>query len=116
MFFGNRFLTIFLMMIFRADKALQDIVYKLVPGLYHKEMRKRREFYSKHPEAGTYTAYIQSQLLFSSSEKHKKKRDPIRFLNISKRTRLEISSAIDLYNSLTDLSRSRVIIIINATI
>ena len=72
MFFGNRFLTIFLMMIFRADKALQDIVYKLVPGLYHKEMRKRREFYSKHPEAGTYTAYIQSQLLFSSSEKHKK--------------------------------------------
>lgn len=38
--------------IFRADKALQDIVYKLVPGLYHKEMRKRREFYKKHPEHG----------------------------------------------------------------
>lgn len=36
----------------RADKALQDIVYKLVPGLYHKEMRKRREFYKKHPEHG----------------------------------------------------------------
>ncbi|XP_008206196.1 polycomb group protein Psc isoform X1 [Nasonia vitripennis] len=36
----------------KADKALQDIVYKLVPGLYHKEMRKRREFYSKHPEHG----------------------------------------------------------------
>ncbi|KZC10446.1 Polycomb group protein Psc [Dufourea novaeangliae] len=34
----------------KADKALQDIVYKLVPGLYHKEMRKRREFYRKHPE------------------------------------------------------------------
>ncbi|XP_053976327.1 mucin-2-like [Hylaeus volcanicus] len=34
----------------KADKALQDIVYKLVPGLYHKEMRKRREFYKKHPE------------------------------------------------------------------
>ncbi|XP_058806971.1 polycomb group protein Psc-like isoform X2 [Phymastichus coffea] len=34
----------------KADKALQDIVYKLVPGLYHKEMRKRREFYGKHPE------------------------------------------------------------------
>ncbi|KAJ8675879.1 hypothetical protein QAD02_011665 [Eretmocerus hayati] len=35
----------------KADKTLQDIVYKLVPGLYHKEMRRRREFYSKHPEA-----------------------------------------------------------------
>ncbi|KOX80506.1 Polycomb group protein Psc [Melipona quadrifasciata] len=34
----------------KADKALQDIVYKLVPGLYHKEMRRRREFYKKHPE------------------------------------------------------------------
>ncbi|XP_076679600.1 uncharacterized protein LOC143374931 [Andrena cerasifolii] len=34
----------------KADKALQDIVYKLVPGLYHKEMRKRREFYKRHPE------------------------------------------------------------------
>ncbi|EZA56426.1 Polycomb group protein Psc [Ooceraea biroi] len=34
----------------KADKALQDIVYKLVPGLYHKEMLKRREFYKKHPE------------------------------------------------------------------
>ncbi|XP_018360495.1 PREDICTED: uncharacterized protein LOC108759510 [Trachymyrmex cornetzi] len=35
---------------FKADKALQDIVYKLVPGLYHREMLKRREFYKKHFE------------------------------------------------------------------
>ncbi|XP_077257469.1 uncharacterized protein LOC143894737 isoform X1 [Temnothorax americanus] len=34
----------------KADKTLQEIVYKLVPGLYHKEMLKRREFYKKHPE------------------------------------------------------------------
>ncbi|XP_020292509.1 polycomb group protein Psc-like [Pseudomyrmex gracilis] len=34
----------------KADKTLQDIVYKLVPGLYHKEMRMRREFYKMHPE------------------------------------------------------------------
>ncbi|XP_066603491.1 polycomb group protein Psc-like [Prorops nasuta] len=34
----------------KADQVLQDIVYKLVPGLYHKEMRRRREFYKKHPE------------------------------------------------------------------
>ncbi|KAK8746200.1 hypothetical protein OTU49_017294 [Cherax quadricarinatus] len=34
----------------RLDKTLQDIVYKLVPGLYQNEMCKRREFYSGHPE------------------------------------------------------------------
>ncbi|XP_059478613.1 polycomb group protein Psc-like [Neocloeon triangulifer] len=34
----------------RSDKTLQDIVYKLVPGLYHNEMRRRRDFYAKHPD------------------------------------------------------------------
>ncbi|XP_025074875.1 uncharacterized protein LOC105430144 [Pogonomyrmex barbatus] len=34
----------------KADKTLQEIVYKLVPGLYHREMLKRKEFYKKHPE------------------------------------------------------------------
>ncbi|KAK6642942.1 hypothetical protein RUM43_004444 [Polyplax serrata] len=34
----------------RLDKALQDVVYKLVPGLYHNEMKRRREFYSKHQD------------------------------------------------------------------
>ncbi|ESO82104.1 hypothetical protein LOTGIDRAFT_56827, partial [Lottia gigantea] len=33
----------------RSDKTLQDIVYKLVPGLYKNEMRRRREFYSQYP-------------------------------------------------------------------
>ncbi|KAK4023980.1 hypothetical protein OUZ56_009373 [Daphnia magna] len=33
----------------RSDQTLQDIVYKLVPGLFQHEMRLRREFYSKHP-------------------------------------------------------------------
>ncbi|XP_066997169.2 polycomb group protein Psc [Anabrus simplex] len=35
----------------RSDQTLQDIVYKLVPGLFQNEMRCRREFYSNHPEA-----------------------------------------------------------------
>ncbi|RZF41838.1 hypothetical protein LSTR_LSTR005300 [Laodelphax striatellus] len=35
----------------RPDTTLQTIVYKLVPGLYQNEMRCRREFYAKHPEA-----------------------------------------------------------------
>ncbi|XP_076326055.1 uncharacterized protein LOC143233582 [Tachypleus tridentatus] len=33
----------------RADKTLQDIVYKLVPGLFQNEMKRRRDFYSTHP-------------------------------------------------------------------
>lgn len=35
--------------VLKPDKALQDIVYKLVPGLYHSEMKRRQEFYQKHP-------------------------------------------------------------------
>ncbi|KAF7993176.1 hypothetical protein HCN44_006236 [Aphidius gifuensis] len=35
----------------RPDHTLQDIVYKLVPGCYQSEMRCRREFYKKHPDA-----------------------------------------------------------------
>ncbi|XP_054634950.1 polycomb group RING finger protein 2-like isoform X2 [Dunckerocampus dactyliophorus] len=31
----------------RADKTLQDIVYKLVPGLFKDEMKRRRDFYSE---------------------------------------------------------------------
>ncbi|KAE8596027.1 hypothetical protein XENTR_v10015944 [Xenopus tropicalis] len=35
----------------RADKTLQDIVYKLVPGLFKGEMKRRRDFYAAHPSA-----------------------------------------------------------------
>ncbi|XP_067120888.1 polycomb complex protein BMI-1-A-like [Centruroides vittatus] len=34
----------------RSDQTLQDIVYKLVPGLFKNEMKRRREFYAQHPE------------------------------------------------------------------
>lgn len=47
---------------FRADKTLQDIVYKLVPGLYHREMRRRREYYKKHPEHGIYLRFLVSNI------------------------------------------------------
>ncbi|ELU14844.1 hypothetical protein CAPTEDRAFT_178639, partial [Capitella teleta] len=33
----------------RPDKTLQDLVYKLVPGLFEDEMKRRREFYEAHP-------------------------------------------------------------------
>uniref|UniRef100_A0A090XC13 Putative bmi1 polycomb ring finger oncoprotein n=1 Tax=Ixodes ricinus TaxID=34613 RepID=A0A090XC13_IXORI len=36
----------------RVDTTLQDIVYKVVPGLYQREMKQRREFYDQHPDAG----------------------------------------------------------------
>ncbi|XP_054267274.1 mucin-5AC-like [Macrosteles quadrilineatus] len=38
----------------KPDKTLQDIVYKLVPGLYHEEMRRRKEFYAKYPNRDLY--------------------------------------------------------------
>ncbi|KFR13371.1 Polycomb complex protein BMI-1, partial [Opisthocomus hoazin] len=34
-----------------SDKTLQDIVYKLVPGLFKNEMKRRRDFYAAHPSA-----------------------------------------------------------------
>lgn len=37
----------------KSDKNLQDLVYKLVPGLYKDEMKRRRDFYGSHPEAGS---------------------------------------------------------------
>ncbi|XP_054713967.1 polycomb group protein Psc-like [Uloborus diversus] len=33
----------------RSDKMLQDIVYKLVPGLFDNEMKRRRELYASQP-------------------------------------------------------------------
>ncbi|XP_077364759.1 polycomb complex protein BMI-1-A isoform X2 [Festucalex cinctus] len=33
----------------RSDKTLQNIVYKLVPGLFKNEMKRRRDFYAEHP-------------------------------------------------------------------
>ncbi|XP_010213400.1 PREDICTED: LOW QUALITY PROTEIN: polycomb group RING finger protein 2 [Tinamus guttatus] len=35
----------------RSDKTLQDIVYKLVPGLFKDEMKRRRNFYTAYPVA-----------------------------------------------------------------
>lgn len=34
----------------KLDKALQDIVYKLVPELFLKEMHRRQTFYAEHPD------------------------------------------------------------------
>ena len=33
----------------KTDTTLQNIVYKLVPGLYEREMEKRRQFYNARP-------------------------------------------------------------------
>lgn len=33
----------------KTDTIMQNIVYKLVPGLYEKEMARRRKFYSDRP-------------------------------------------------------------------
>ncbi|XP_071454445.1 polycomb group protein Psc-like [Hetaerina americana] len=41
----------------RADHTLQNIVYKLVPGLYQNEMKQRQEFYACHPEVPPTSEY-----------------------------------------------------------
>ncbi|KAI1288095.1 Polycomb complex protein BMI-1 [Halotydeus destructor] len=35
----------------RPDPTLQDIVYKIIPGLYEDEMKRRKMFFAKNPEA-----------------------------------------------------------------
>lgn len=35
---------------YRLDKTRQDIVYKLVPQLFFKEMLRRKTLYKDHPE------------------------------------------------------------------
>lgn len=37
---------------FRHDQTLQDLVYKLVPGVFGKEMQRRRDFYAENPDPG----------------------------------------------------------------
>lgn len=35
---------------YRYDATLQSIVYKLVPGLYEKELLRKRAFYRERPD------------------------------------------------------------------
>uniref|UniRef100_A0A182NIE3 RAWUL domain-containing protein n=1 Tax=Anopheles dirus TaxID=7168 RepID=A0A182NIE3_9DIPT len=56
------------------DAPLQAIVYKLVPGLYENELRRRRAFYRLHPEMAAIATPEQrgedtEYLIFSPSEK-----------------------------------------------
>uniref|UniRef100_A0A182YQA0 RAWUL domain-containing protein n=1 Tax=Anopheles stephensi TaxID=30069 RepID=A0A182YQA0_ANOST len=56
------------------DATLQAIVYKLVPGLYENELRRRRAFYRLHPEMAAIATPEQrgedtEYLIFSPNEK-----------------------------------------------
>lgn len=54
----------------RKDEILQNIVYKAIPGLYQKEMKRRRDFYSSRSgkdERGTLTPEEKGELDTSSS-------------------------------------------------
>lgn len=46
----NKINFIFFSFIHRRDATLQAIVYKLVPGLYEKELLRKRAFYKAHPK------------------------------------------------------------------
>ncbi|XP_035205353.1 polycomb complex protein BMI-1-like [Stegodyphus dumicola] len=47
----------------RSDQTLQDIVYKLVPGLFKNEMKRRRDFYSQQ------NAFVQGSIPTSSEKR-----------------------------------------------
>ncbi|KAI5749829.1 hypothetical protein M8J76_010528 [Diaphorina citri] len=61
-------------MYLKPDKTLQDIIYKIVPGLFHSEMKRRREHYKKmpdrdldlHPESRGHSV---DRLIYSPDEK-----------------------------------------------
>ncbi|XP_053662443.1 polycomb group protein Psc [Anopheles marshallii] len=58
----------------KPDATLQAIVYKLVPGLYENELRRRRAFYRQHPEMAAIATPEQrgedtEYLIFSPNEK-----------------------------------------------
>ncbi|XP_040068600.2 polycomb group protein Psc, partial [Ixodes scapularis] len=51
----------------RVDKTLQDIVYKVVPGLYQREMKQRREFYDQYPNAAVKVACLEDRGVLDAS-------------------------------------------------
>ncbi|XP_050093670.1 polycomb group protein Psc [Anopheles aquasalis] len=58
----------------KPDATLQAIVYKLVPGLYENELRRRRAFYRQHPEMAAIATPEQrgddtEHLIFGPNEK-----------------------------------------------
>ncbi|XP_059085030.1 polycomb group protein Psc-like [Tigriopus californicus] len=56
----------------RSDKTLQEIVYKLVPGLHQEEMRRRQLFYEQHPvRDANYQSFKEEKekMFFSSLDK-----------------------------------------------
>lgn len=59
---------------FRSDAIRQAIVYKLVPGLYERELLRRQEFYRAHPNEAKLATPEQrgedtENLIFSPIEK-----------------------------------------------
>uniref|UniRef100_A0A182FDR2 RAWUL domain-containing protein n=1 Tax=Anopheles albimanus TaxID=7167 RepID=A0A182FDR2_ANOAL len=62
------------MLLLLPDATLQAIVYKLVPGLYENELRRRRAFYRQHPEMAAIATPEQrgddtEHLIFGPNEK-----------------------------------------------
>lgn len=50
----------------RSDKTLQDVVYKLVPGLFMEEMRRRRQYYNIQADESQSKS---GRIIFSPDEK-----------------------------------------------
>lgn len=78
----------------RSDKTLQDIVYKLVPGLFKDEMKRRREFYAARPVADAPGGSNEDRGEVSEQEKVHVTEDEI------------VSLSIEFYEGIREESRS----------
>ncbi|CDQ69717.1 polycomb complex protein BMI-1 [Oncorhynchus mykiss] len=73
----------------RSDKTLQDIVYKLVPGLFKDEMKRRRDFYTnqenQHLEPGEVveepTIIAEDEIISLSIQFHEKNKSDTQPMN-----------------------------------
>ena len=55
----------------RIDKTLQDIVFKIVPGLHKNEVERRKNFYMTHPvkETDIVEKEFKNKMFFSHTDK-----------------------------------------------
>ncbi|NP_001025573.1 polycomb group RING finger protein 2 [Xenopus tropicalis] len=80
----------------RSDKTLQDIVYKLVPGLFRDEMKRRRDFYASYSRSKDSSSAEQGQKVLEAGEAPVQEEENISLsIQFSEDARDEIQDLVD---------------------
>ncbi|OCT62123.1 uncharacterized protein LOC414708 isoform X1 [Xenopus laevis] len=80
----------------RSDKTLQDIVYKLVPGLFRGEMKRRRDFYASYSRSKDRSSTEQGQNVSESGESPAQEEQNISLsIQFSEDTRDELQDPVE---------------------